>query len=44
MKVETLPPPEIFDVLHAAEVAGVVLPEEVDAWWSKETEKAWPGI
>lgn len=40
MKVESLPPPEIFTVLHAAEAAGVILPKSVDDWWEKETEKA----
>lgn len=37
MKVKTLPPSEIFDVLHAAEAAGVILPESIDKWWEKET-------
>jgi hypothetical protein len=36
--VNTLPPTTIYDVLHAAEAAGIELPEEVDQWWLKETD------
>jgi PilX N-terminal len=38
MKCNTLPPQEIYDVLHAAEVRGVELPESVELWWFKETQ------
>jgi len=33
----TLPPKEIYDVLHEAESKGVKLPESVESWWIKET-------
>ena len=33
-----LPPKEIYDVLHAAEAAGIDLPDSVNEWWFKETE------
>ena len=38
-KTFTLPPKEIYDVLHAAEEAGIDLPEIVDEWWFEETCK-----
>jgi hypothetical protein len=34
----TLPPKDLFDVLHSAEEKGVILPKVVDDWWSNETE------
>jgi len=42
--VKTLPPPEIFDVLHAAEAVGITLPTAVDTWWEKETKQVWEGL
>ena len=38
MKTKFLPPTDIFDVLHLAEVMGIVLPQSVDDWWAEETE------
>jgi len=35
---KTLPPKDIFDILHSAEEKGIVLPKVVDDWWSNETE------
>ena len=35
----TLPPVSIYDVLHKFECLGGDLPDEVDLWWSIETEK-----
>lgn len=37
MKTNTLPPKEIYDVLHKAEAKGIELPESVDKWWALET-------
>jgi hypothetical protein len=37
MKANTIPPKEIYDVLHEAEAAGVELPKSVEDWWSEET-------
>jgi hypothetical protein len=36
-KVNTLPPIEIYDILHEAEVAGILIPTIVDKWWEEET-------
>ena len=36
-KTYTLPPVEIFDVLSAAEICGVRLPDSVEKWWKLET-------
>lgn len=33
-----LPPKTIYDVLHEAESAGVIIPEDVDSWWKVETD------
>ena len=33
----TVPPDEIYQVLHDAEAAGVDLPKKVDKWWLDET-------
>jgi len=41
MLPKTLPPPEIFDVLHLAEMAGIKLPRVVDDWWYRETSVVW---
>lgn len=33
----TIPPVEIYDVLHAAEEKGINLPDDVEEWWMTET-------
>ena len=38
MKTYTLPPREIYDLLHLAEAKGVEIPNAVDDWWHKETK------
>jgi len=38
MKTNTLPPIEIYDVLHEAEAKGVELPASVEQWWTIETD------
>jgi hypothetical protein len=35
--VNTLPPKEIYDVLHEAEGKGIELPQSIEKWWKKET-------
>ena len=40
----TLPPKEIFDLLHECEKHGIKLPEAVDKWWVKETEFTWKDL
>jgi len=37
MKTNTRPPKEIYDVLHAAEAKGIILPDIIDKWWFVET-------
>jgi hypothetical protein len=37
MTAHTLPPKEIYDVLHEFEELGGTLPEVVDDWWKNET-------
>jgi hypothetical protein len=34
----TLPPQEIYDILHDYEVRGGTIPDIVDSWWKKETD------
>ena len=34
---DVMPPRDILDVLHEAEVAGVKIPEVVDDWWFRQT-------
>jgi hypothetical protein len=36
-KTYTMPPKEIYDVLHAFEALGGELPKIVDEWWEAET-------
>jgi len=36
---KTLPPKKIYDVLHAAKVAGIVIPESVDNWLKEEIKE-----
>jgi len=38
LPAHSLPPKEIYDVLHAAEENGINIPLTVDEWWKKETE------
>jgi len=38
MKTTTLPPTEIYNVLHDAESKGIELPESVEEWWAIETD------
>lgn len=35
--VNTLPPEDIYEVLHMAEAAHIQLPKSVERWWEKET-------
>lgn len=37
MKCNTLPPTEIYDVLHEFEACGIELPQSVSDWWETET-------
>jgi len=37
-RCNTLPPKEVYDVLHEAEAAGIQLPKKVERWWKEETE------
>ena len=37
----TLPPVDIFDVLHDYEVRGGTVPDTVDKWWEVETGYTW---
>lgn len=36
-RTNTLPPKEIYDVLHEAEANGIELPKSVLTWWERET-------
>jgi hypothetical protein len=36
-KANTLPPTEIYDVLHKAEAVNIIIPMSVDKWWRIET-------
>ena len=37
----TLPPTDIFDVLHDYEARGGTIPDVVDSWWEIETGFTW---
>jgi hypothetical protein len=38
IKIKNPPPVSIYDLIHRAEEEGIVIPDEVDDWWTKETE------